>query len=225
MHAINQIGYIANGLLSESFNYITGSARDTELQVISGSLSGKLGELNIRLNQSFCYQERGICIATGIEGIPSGTTIFCTGTGQLGTSGFTGITVVEPPLGIEEEEILKEMYLRDYNTKQSQKSLRSIYAPESTDMTPVETNDWIELREGDTTIRRSALSTHNSAANRITISKEFRQLAEENTKKVDKLVYQYNLYGAQPRQVAGLDADDIDPTGQNIVSDKYFFKI
>ena len=88
---LNQIGGLARELVEYEFSYITGEApRKAELYTISGTLSGSLGELNILLNQSFCY--------TGCDGNPN------------------------PRLGLEEGEILQQIYLRDYNVKQAQKN-------------------------------------------------------------------------------------------------------
>lgn len=172
---MNQIGDLASGLLEYEFDYITGvSEKSAELTTISGGLSGRLGELNVLLNQRFCF--------TGSDGEPN------------------------PRLGLEEGDILQQLYLRDYNTKQAQRLLRNVY--DSTTSGSVATNaaEWIELREGDTVIKRSPGSVANSASNRITMSKDFKSLAEAAKQRVEELVYAYNMYGAQPRQIAGEDA-------------------
>jgi hypothetical protein len=172
---LNQIGGLARELVEYEFSYITGEApRKAELYTISGSLSGSLGELNILLNQSFCY--------TGCDGDPN------------------------PRLGLEEGEILQQIYLRDYNVKQAQKTLRGLSDPFVEGSVATGNVEWIELSEGDTTIRRSPGSLSSSAANRITMSKDFRALSEAAKDKIKELVYAYNMYGAQPRQIAGDDA-------------------
>jgi hypothetical protein len=172
---MNQIGDLASGLLEYEFEYITGVAnKAAELLTISGSLSGRVGELNVLLNQRFHF--------TGADGETS------------------------PRLGLEEGDILQQLYLRDYNTKQAQKLLRNVY--DSTTSGTVSTNaaEWIELREGDTVVKRSPGSVANSASNRITMSKDFKSLAEAAKQRVEELVYAYNMYGAAPRQIAGNDA-------------------
>jgi hypothetical protein len=165
---MNQIGKIATNLLEYEFDYITGVGKDSELLLISGSLSGRIGELNILLNQSFGF--------TGDDGNPN------------------------PRLQKEEADILEQLYIRDYNTKQSQKLLRGIYDSTTEGSLAQEESPWIELSEGDTTIKRSPGSIGNTSSSRITISKDFRALSEEARIKINKLVYAYNMYGAEPRQ-------------------------
>lgn len=171
---LNQIGALAKQLVEFEFDYITGEGPvRSELYTVSGSLSGRLGELNILLNQSFCF--------TGCDGNPY------------------------PRLGKEEGDILQQLYMRDYNTKQAQKIMRGLY--DETSMASVVQNEaeWTELSEGDTTIRRSPGSSASSASNRIALSKDFKALSEDADRKIKQLVYNYNMYGAQPRQVAGED--------------------
>ena len=167
---INQIGKIASGLLEYEFDYITGDSKIYELQLISGSLSGRLGELNVILNQSFHF--------TGDDGNPN------------------------PRLQKEEWDILEQLYIRDYNTKQAQKLLRGVYDPGVSGSIVNESEPWIELSEGDTTIKKSPGSSGSSASSRMSMSKDFKALSEEARKKIDRLVYAYNMYGAEPRQVS-----------------------
>lgn len=177
--SINQIGQLASGLLEYEFDYITGASnRSSELTTISGSLSGKLGELNVVLNQSFTF--------TGDDGNPY------------------------PRLGQEEGDILQLIYMRDYNSKQAQKLLRGIYDANVDDSIVNANGDWIELSEGDTTIRRSPTALANSPSARMSTSKEFKEMAKEADAQIKDLVYRYNMYGAEPVQVAGNDAPDLE---------------
>lgn len=171
---LNQIGALAKQLVEFEFDYITGEAAvRSELYTISGSLSGRLGEMNVLLNQSFCF--------TGCDGNPF------------------------PRLGKEEGDILQQLYMRDYNTKQAQKIMRGLYDETSISSVVQNEAEWTELSEGDTTIRRSPGSSASSASNRIALSKDFKALSEDADRKIKQLVYNYNMYGAQPRQVAGED--------------------
>lgn len=171
---LNQIGAFAKQLVEFEFDYITGEAAvRSELYTISGSLSGRLGEMNVLLNQSFCY--------TGCDGNPF------------------------PRLGKEEGDILQHLYMRDYNTKQAQKIMRGLYDENTTASVIQNEAEWTELSEGDTTIRRSPGSSASSASNRIALSKDFKALSDDADRKIKQLVYNYNMYGAQPRQVAGED--------------------
>lgn len=184
MYSINQIGEIASGLLSYEFDYIIDEqAQSSELLTISGTLSGKIGELNTLINQNFYF--------TGADGNPY------------------------PRLGYEEKSILSDIYLRDHYTKQSSKTLRGIYDPSISGAISGSGNDWIELREGDTTIKRSATTMANSASNRISLSKEFKALAIEAQDRIKDLIYAYNMYGSKPRQVAGIDAPDLSLSGNH----------
>ena len=176
---MNQIGQLASGLLEYEFDYITGSSnRSSELLTISGSLSGRLGELNVLLNQSFEF------------------------TGQDGQ--------IYPQLGQEEGDILQLLYMRDYNSKQAQKLLRGIYNADTEHSIVNANGDWIELSEGDTTIRRSPSALADSPASRMSASKEFKDLAKDADEKIKDLTYKYNMYGAEPVQVAGHDAPDLE---------------
>ena len=171
---LNQIGALAKQLVEFEFDYITGEgAVRSELYTISGSLSGRIGELNVLLNQGFCF--------TGCDGNPY------------------------PRLGKEEGDILQQLYMRDYNTKQAQKIMRGLYDGSAMSSVVQNEAEWTELSEGDTTIRRSPGSSPSSASNRIALSKDFKALSEDADRKIKQLVYNYNMYGSQPRQVAGED--------------------
>ena len=186
MPEINQIGQIASGLMSYEFDYLSEERKPYEILVASGTISGKLGELNVLLNQDFSY--------TGDDGNPY------------------------PRLNIEEISILEQLYIREYNIKQAQKLLRGVYDEGTSGSIAVDASDWIELREGDTVIKRSAASIANSASNRITMSKDFKAMAEDAANKIKDLVYAYNLYGAQPRQVEFNECcDDVCPPCDGII--------
>jgi hypothetical protein len=184
-----QIGNIASGILQYQFDYITGTEEQSiELNLISGSLNGLVGDLNNLLNQNF--------------DVLSGE--------------------VFPKLQNVEISILEDLYLRDYNNKQASKLLRGVYTTDTAESIGGE-SDWIEISEGDTTIRRSANSSANSASTRITLSKEFKNLSAEAAQRIKDGVYAYNMYGASPRQVAGSEGlergkdateyVDCEPTG------------
>lgn len=121
--------------------------------------------------------------------------------------GYTGdFGDVDPALQEEEKEILVQLYLKDYYFKEARRVLRSLYDPNST--SSFNQSEWTELREGDTTIKRGVFS----AKDRNDASRNYKGLAEEADRKITELVGAYNVYGAQPRQVAGNDAGYV-PTG------------
>ena len=170
--AYNQLGTLASGILQYEFDFITGATeQSSELLIISGTLSGLVGELNTLINQSY---------------------------------GFTTGNDITPRLGEEESSILEELYVRDNSTKQARKLLRGIYDVGASSSI-VGSEEWTELREGDTTIRRSAAFSASSAKSRLDTARYFKELAKEADEKIKGLVYKYNLYGAVPRQVAGVE--------------------
>lgn len=170
---MNQVGLIASGMLEYDFSFITGETeREAEMLTVSGSLSGKIGELNTLINQSFHF--------TGDDG------------------------EVDPRLQNEESAILRNIYMRDWCRKQSQKVLRGLYmdsTAESSSESYTAGSDWVELREGDTTIRRSAAISASSASSRLGTEKGFKDMAKDLAEELEALVYKYNMYGAEPRQV------------------------
>lgn len=170
---MNQLGIIASGILEYDFDFIPdGPEKQSELLLISGTLSGRIGELNDLIHQKFHF------------------------TGSNGN--------VNPPLQNEESAILRKIYMRDWAKKQAQKVLRGLYL-DSTPSGNSSAGDWIELSEGDTTIRRSASSSAASAASRINTQRGFRDLAKDIQEELKELIYRYNIYGGQPRQVISED--------------------
>jgi hypothetical protein len=104
-----------------------------------------------------------------------------------------------PLLQEEEKQILSQIYIKDYYFKEARRVLRGLYDASSS--AAMSETEWTDLREGDTTIRRNVFG----ARERSTAARAYRDLAEEADKKITELVYAYNMYGAQPRQVQGAD--------------------
>ena len=113
--------------------------------------------------------------------------------------GFASGGSPSPLLQEEEKDILVQIYLKDYYFKEARRVLRGLYDESSS--SSMGSSDWTVLKEGDTTIQRSTFG----AKERSSAAKEYREMAREADKKITELVYAYNLYGAQPRQVAGAD--------------------
>ena len=121
--------------------------------------------------------------------------------------GFASGGSPSPLLQEEEKDILVQIYLKDYYFKEARRVLRGLYdESSSSSMGP---SDWTVLKEGDTTIQRSTFG----AKERSSAAKEYREMAREADKKITELVYAYNLYGAQPRQVAGADTYNLTGSG------------
>jgi hypothetical protein len=122
--------------------------------------------------------------------------------------GYTGTDGNPSPLLQEEEkEILVQIYLKDYYFKEARRVMRGLY--DQTSASAMGLTDWTSLREGDTTIQRSTFG----ARERTYAAREYREMAREADKKITELVYAYNMYGAQPRQVAGADTYNITGSG------------
>ena len=86
----------------------------------------------------------------------------------------------------EERSVYKQMYLYEFYTKKTRQVLRGIDS----------SVDFITLREGDSTITRT---------NKNEIAKTYRGLANDANEELEKLVTSYNMYQAEPVQVAGED--------------------
>lgn len=94
----------------------------------------------------------------------------------------------------EEENIMTQMYLKDYYAKQA----RTVLIGATTGHL-----GWTRLTEGDTTIVRS---------NNIDFAREYKNLAKQSAEELKDLVYSYNSYQASPKQVAGFDGG-LEATG------------
>ena len=176
----NLIGELASGIVVTEFDYITASGQsEKEVTNVSGWLGANIGQLNTLLYTTF-------------------------------SSGDLSKVAPSNPWKQEEKAIYTQQYLFDYYTKQGRIILRnfacftaceggSIMATGSdVKMTP-----WTTLREGDTTITREAIVT--TAASKNEAARIFRLYGQEARSKIKELVYKYNFYQAQPRQVAGTD--------------------
>lgn len=87
-----------------------------------------------------------------------------------------------------EENIYSTLYEIHYYEKAARDAVRGfVYGTE---------DDWVTLKEGDTTIQRQ---------NKNTIAKTFIELKDSSVEKLTNLVGKYNTYRSTPVQVAGLD--------------------
>lgn len=109
---------------------------------------------------------------------------------------------VIPSLEYEEKAILTQLYLKDFMQKQARNVLRN--ATNSTSTTTTEgVTDWVELREGDSSIKRSiATSTSKNMS-----AKLFQDSSKEAAELLKRLVHSYNMYGSKPLQVMSGDSD------------------
>ena len=179
---MNQIGELAYNIWDIEFgDHTTALERERNVLLISGYLEANIGQLNTLINTDFYINEEQDSVV--------------------------------PELKYEEKTIFTQLYLKDYMNKQARNILRNAAASShstnnSTNTTTVGVTDWIELREGDTSIRRSvATSTSKNASAQI-----FQKSAAEANQLLKELVHSYNIYGSVPLQVAGMDGGAVDST-------------
>lgn len=111
--------------------------------------------------------------------------------GELNNLIYTSFSGQNPEaFNLEEQGILREMYLSEYNRKAHRRVLRGI---DGSDGSP----DFRMIKEGDSVIQRS---DKNATA------KNYQQAYEASRERVKELVASYNIYGAKPNQVVGKDS-------------------
>ena len=115
--------------------------------------------------------------------------------GQLNTYLYTDFTGSQASgtygeLDIEAQNILRELYLKNYYTKEARNALRGIVN------SSVSGDNVLSLRDGESAV---------TFVNRNEVSKVYRGLASDSTENLKRLVAQYNIYQAQPRQLGGID--------------------
>jgi len=106
----------------------------------------------------------------------------------LNTS-FSGVSGEVIGLGLEEQDIYKEMYLSHYYTKQTRNTIRGIANDTNGNI--------ISVRDGDNAI---------TFVNKNEVSKVYKTLAQDANNALGSLVAKYNIYQANPRQVGGVEA-------------------
>jgi hypothetical protein len=193
---MNQFGELANHIWDIEFgDHSTSLERERNVFLISGYLEANVGQLNTLINTSFHLNKEK--------------------------------DLVEPPLGSEEKAIFTQLYLKDYMNKQARNLLRNAastanssstidnYNTENVTVTSDGVTDWIELREGDTMIKRAIATTTETAKTQASSAKILQQSAAEANLLLKELVHSYNMYGAKPLQVAGYDAPIVQPTGSH----------
>ena len=117
------------------------------------------------------------------------TIIYRAFSGSGSTTDYPDDTVLMPSgnFRFEEADIYKQIYLNNYYTKKARAVLKGIDS----------SVDFISLREGDSMITRT---------NKNEIAKTYRGFAKDAQERLETLVAKYNIYDAEPVQVAGTDA-------------------
>ena len=182
--AINPIGRLATSILDTEFDYITGTEGDALLSTTSGWLAANVGMLNILIYTRFNSGNLSAVPLTGAE-----------------ASGW----IWQP----EEEAIYRQVFLQEYYNKEARKILRNTVNTTTTSGSSASTDytltEWTSLREGDTQIQRQAIIL--SATQKNESSRIMRGFAQDAATELAKLIHNYNMYNAVPRQVAGNDGE------------------
>jgi len=182
---MNQLGELAFHIWDIEFgDHSTALERERNALLISGYLEANLGQLNTLINTDF-YLDKDK-------------------------------DKISPPLQYEEKAIFTQLYLKDYMNKQARNLLRN--AATNTSSSTVNNNntenititsdgvtDWIELREGDTSIKRAVATSTETARTQASSAKVLQQSAQEANQLLKELIHSYNMYGAIPLQVVGQD--------------------
>lgn len=106
-------------------------------------------------------------------------------TGQYGEMTSYQIT---PEMGQEETAIYEKIFELDFYNKQARNILRDAAGQGG--------NDWISLREGDSSITR---------VNKNEVAKNYKSLAQDIKSQLDKMIESYLKFRATPQQVVGDD--------------------
>ena len=115
--------------------------------------------------------------------------------GELNTRIFTSFSGENPEgFNLEEQAILREMYMSEYYRRKQRIELDSMST------SSIDAADWVMIQEGDSVIKKQ---TKQSSTSFLRVYQENFKMSME---RIDELVYAYNLYGANPKQVAGKDA-------------------
>lgn len=110
--------------------------------------------------------------------------------GELNILIYTDFHGPDPEgLNLEEQAILRELYIVDYNRRAQRNALRFINGFKQEEI------DWFVIKEGDSTIQRTT-HTHKEVA-----SKNYRLAALDAQERMEHLVFNYNLYHSKPSQV------------------------
>ena len=107
-------------------------------------------------------------------------------------------------LNLSEEAIFTKLYTIHYYNKAAREVLKGVVWSNSS--TGAATDDWISIKEGDSSIQKTSKNS---------LSKTLSDLARSEKQDLDKLLYQYNMNKSSPSQVAGDDGFCYIPTSNH----------
>ncbi len=119
--------------------------------------------------------------------------------GELNNFIFTSFSGSDPEnFLLEEQAILREMYVSEFNRKAERAALRRMDGEG-------DTINWASIQEGDSVIKRQIDSSNPTP-------KLYHQAYLASQDRMKDLIYAYNLYHSMPRQVVGKDSDEAPET-------------
>jgi len=126
---------------------------------------------------------------------------------QIHTSFDSDLSSDKEGFGHEEAAIFTLMYMKNYYSKASRKTLLGQDVGETSTTTSITgMSEWTRIQEGDTVIERQPLYTSSSNATSKT-SQDYKDLLDSTKDDLDDMIAKYNLYSSEPRQVFGLDGE------------------
>lgn len=169
---MNSVGTLASGVWDDM-----GQPLNPSVSYISGRLGSDrmLGKLNVLLNTSFCIDATGTYSGQSYNA-------------GAGTSGIYDVGDFYPAFGNTEQSIYTEIFKIQYYDTKIRDALNGIFDTSQSGVSI----DWSELREGDTTIKRS---------NRNEVVKTYRGLQNDSSSNLEKLVAFYRSNLGEPSQI------------------------
>ena len=126
--------------------------------------------------------------------------------GELNNLIYTNFSGSRPEsFNLEEQAILKEMYICEYNRKSNRRVLRGIDGSSGE-------SDFQVIREGDSMIQKS---------NKNITAKIYHDAYLQSHKRVQDMVSSYNYYGAKPTQI---NSDQVAFTGDSSNISNYYYR-
>ena len=123
--------------------------------------------------------------------------------GELNNLIYTNFSGTNPiNFNLEEQAILREMYIAEYNRKANRKVLRGIDGSSGE-------ADFQVIREGDSMIQKS---------NKNITAKIYHDAYVHSQERIKDMVSSYNIYGAKPNQVI---SNQINTGDANFISSYY----
>lgn len=123
--------------------------------------------------------------------------------GELNNLIFTSHSGTGIDLNSEESDIFKHLYLASYYKKKSRNAIKTIGSS-------VPSGNIISVSDEDSSV---------TFINGNEVSKQFRSLSKDHMEELNKLVYAYNFYQAQPSQVyaTNMVSDALSITGTGYI--------